>query len=276
MKRFVLPAFFTLVAVSFTDAAFADRDESPLFVAVTGYDTGTCQAPAAPCRTLAYALRRVGKNGQIRVGAGSYEVSDVADVIYLLSGSIDVRGSDAAGPGPTLIGVPQEFSAELTARGFHVIADSKSAYQSAVDTQLTIQSNAAATACVGGFAGSFPCNNVNLLSHIADRAPPARGADIWGFIDLNTHREYAIVGYSSGTAVYDVSDAENPREVGFINGQSTTWRDVKVHQFWNAADHRWNAYAYITADNASDGLFIVDLSQLPHRVARINYNTDFS
>lgn len=274
MRRFLFRAFVTLAAVSFTAAVFADSDEPPLFVAITGHDTGTCQLPASPCRSLEYALQRVGKNGQIRVGAGSYELNDVADFIYLLSGAIDVRGSDVDGARSTLIGVPQEFAAELTAKGFHVITDSKSLHQLAVETHTSIQSNATATACVGGFAGSFPCNNVDLLAHLADRAPPARGADIWGFMDLNTHREYAIVGYSSGTAVYDVSDAVNPREVGFIDGQSTTWRDIKVHQFWNATDNRWNAYAYITADNASDGLFIVDLSQLPHRIARINYLSD--
>ena len=129
------------------------------------------------------------------------------------------------------------------------------------------------------WAGSpavFPCNEVDLLAHIADRTPAARGADIWGFLDLNTNREYAIVGYSSGTAVFDVTDAENPREVGFINGQSTTWRDIKVHQFWNPTEARWNAYAYVVADNASDGLFIIDLNQLPHSIARVSYSSDFS
>lgn len=135
---------------------------------------------------------------------------------------------------------------------------------------------AAATRCVNGLAGPYPCSNVDLLSHVADRTPGAKAADIWGFMDLNTHREYVIVGYSTGTAVFDVTDAENPREVGFIAGQSTAWRDIKVHQYWNVADSRWNAVAYIVADSATDGLFIIDLSQLPHRVVRINYAADFS
>lgn len=253
----------------------ADSDDPPLFVAAGGDDRGNCQSEASPCQTLGYALGRVGKNGQIRVGDGSFHLSDVADVIYLLSGAIDVRGSYGNEARSTVIGVPHEFAASLEDKGFRVIADSKSVSQTAVQTQLSLQSSVAATDCSGGFAGSFPCNNVNLLAHVADRTPAARGADIWGFMDLNSHREYAIVGYSSGTAVYDVSDAENPREVGFIDGQQTTWRDIKVHQFWNAPDGRWNAVAYITADNASDGLFIIDLSQLPHRIARISYPSDF-
>ena len=276
MTRFFLPVMAALAVLSFSSTVNADSDEPPLFVVATGSDAGNCQSVTAPCRTIAYALGQVGKNGQIRVGAGSFELSDVADAIYLLSGAIDVRGSYADGSRSTLIGVAPEFAGDLEAKGFHVIVDTKGLNKAAVQSQLSLQSSAAATPCVGGFAGSFPCSNVDLLAHVADRTPSARGADIWGFMDLNTHREYAIVGYSSGTAVFDVTDAENPREVGFVNGQSTTWRDIKVHQFWNATDSRWNAYAYITADNASDGLFIIDLSQLPHRIARISYPSDFA
>lgn len=260
----------------FAGKVVADGDEPTLFVTATGQDAGNCQSETAACRTIEYALDRAGKNARIQVGVGSYEVADVADLIYLLSGAIDVRGSDQPGAGSTLIGVPPEFASDLIAKGFQIIADSKGQHQSAVDTQLSLKSSTAATVCAGGFAGPFPCSNVDLLAHVADRTPAARGADIWGFMDLNTHREYAIVGYSSGTAVYDVSAAENPREVGFIDGQSTTWRDIKVYQFWNASDNRWNAYAYITADNASDGLFIIDLSQLPHRVTRTSYASDFT
>lgn len=276
MTRLFVPVMTALAVLSFGSTAMADSDEPPLFVVEKGSDAGNCQSMAAPCRTIAYALQQVGKNGQIRVGGGSFELSDVADVVYLLSGAIDVRGSYATGSRSTLIGVAPEFAGDLEAKGFRVIVDTKGLNHAAVQTQLSLQSSAAATACVGGFAGSFPCSNVDLLAHVADRTPSARGADIWGFMDLNTHREYAIVGYSSGTAVFDVTNAENPREVGFVNGQSTTWRDIKIYQFWNAIDSRWNAYAYITADNASDGLFIIDLSQLPHRVARISYPSDFA
>ena len=276
MKRFLLPVLVALAAISFEQQVVADGDELPLFVESGGKDAGSCQSETQPCRTLDYALERVGKNGQIRVGDGSFELSDVADTIYLLSGAIDVRGSYTSGSQSTIVGVPHEFAGALTAKGFRVITDSKGLSQAVVQTQLSLQSGTAATTCVGGFAGVFPCSNVDLLAHVADRTPASRGADIWGFIDLNTQREYAIVGYSSGTAVYDVTHAEEPREVGFVDGQSTTWRDIKVHQFWNAADDRWNAYAYVSADNASDGLFIIDLSQLPHRVARINYASDFA
>ncbi len=254
-------------------AASADTPDPPLYVAANGLDVGSCQSQTAPCRTLSYALRRVGKHGRIRVAGGTYELAEVADVSYLLSGAIDVRGS---GDGSThLIGIPHEFAAELSARGFHVIADNKGLAPAAlaqnrklVDNHLALKSGRAATACSGGFAGPFPCDAVDLLSQVADRSNSSRGADIWGFADLNTDREYVIMGYSTGTAVYDVTDPESPREVGFIDGQTTTWRDIKVHQRWNELDERWDAWAYVTADNVSDGLQVIDLRALPHRISR--------
>ncbi len=290
MIRCQLTAVVVITVCSFHCPAFADSDEPPLYVATDGKDAGSCQNPAAPCRTIDYALERVGKNGQIRVAEGSYELAAAENVVYMLSGAIDVRGgfrnvgdlAATADANTTLVGVPVEYADELGRRGFRVIADSKSIspesatqMKALVEAQASLQSNAAATPCVNGTAGSFACNNVDLLAHIAERTPSARGADIWGFMDLNTNREYAIVGYSIGTAVYDVSDPENPREVGFVDGQTTTWRDIKVHQFWNTADGRWNAFAYVTADNASDGLFIIDLSELPQRISRVDYSSDF-
>ena len=253
----------------------ADDDSPSLFVAANGVDKGDCINALAPCRTIHYALQKVGKNGQIRVGDGSFELSDPADAIYLLSGAIDARGSLQGGQGTTLIGAPAEFAGDLNAKGFRVIADTKGLHRATVQSQLSLKSNSAATDCVGGMAGSFPCSNIDLLAHIADRTPVSRGADIWGFMDLNSNREYVVVSYSTGVAVFDVTDPEDPREIDFINGQSTTWRDIKIHQFWNASDGRWNAYAYVSADSASDGLFVIDLSRLPHSISRVSYNSDF-
>lgn len=291
MVRYTLTALLVITGMFIGDVAIADSDEPPLLVAPGGVDRGSCQDTAAPCRTVGYALRRVGKHGQIRVAEGTYKLANPEDVVYLLSGAIDVRGgyraSDQfavrAGAEATLVGAPVEFADALLERGFRVIADSKSLSREAsaktralLASQASVTSNTAATTCAGGFAGAFPCSNVDLLAHVADRTPGARGADIWGFVDLNTNREYAIVGYSIGTAVFDVSDAENPREVGFVDGQTTTWRDIKVYQSWNPTERRFNAYAYVTADNASDGLVIIDLTELPQRISRINYVSDFA
>lgn len=276
MTRHFLPAAAALVVTTFGSFAIADTDEPPLFVAPAGSDAGNCLDAMSPCRTLDFALQRVGKNGRIRVAAGDYTLSNAGDVFYLVSGAIDVQ----AEKGATIIGVPHEFAGDLSARGFRVIADAKGLDRETssklAGTRSMLSTNTLATECVGGSAAGFPCSNVDLQAHIADRASSARGADIWGFVDLNTNREYAIMGYSTGTAVYDVTDPQNPREVGFVDGQRTTWRDIKVYQFWNATDGRWNAYAYVTADNASDGLFVLDLTRLPHSITRASYPSDFA
>lgn len=260
--------------------SLADTPEPPLLVSQDGIDAGQCQDPAAPCRSIEYALQQVGKNGRVNVAGGTYELVDPANVVYMLSGAIQVRGSDKQRT--NLVGVPHQFADDLEKLGFHVVVDRKglseqtlATHQKIATVQQQVMSASVADDCVGGLADIYPCTNVDLLGQVADRTPAVRGNDIWGFIDLNTHREYAIMGYVTGTAVYDVTDPESPVEVGFVDGQTTTWRDVKVHQFWNATESRWNAYAYVSADASTDGLFIIDLTELPHRVSRVSYASDF-
>ena len=295
MPKKLLSFALLFVTAAVTGNALAHSgDEPPMFVAPDGQDVGKCQDAAAPCRSISYALSRVGKGGEIRVAKGSYIVDKPEDLFYLVNGSIIIQGGyDArdfmrpAAGSSTMIGVPLGFAEAMSERGFHVIADRKAVDRDtaiAISQKLAVheslKSSMPATPCSGGTANGLPCLDVDLLSHVAQAdvsAQPGDAADVWGFMDLNTHREYAIVGYDIGTAIFDVTDAENPREVGFVAGQRTVWRDIKVFQFWNAAEDRWNAHAYITTDGqgVTDGLFVVDLSELPQRVSRLNYASDF-
>lgn len=274
-------------------AAHSDPDIT-LYVASGGKDHGSCNDPARPCRSISYALRYVGKGGQIRVAEGSYEIEDPEDIFYVVSGDVDVvggyrQGDDFRGRSATtsvLTGVPLQYRDALNARGFHVITDRKGIEKStsakvgrllALHSQL--KSGAAATPCAGGEAAGLPCDSVDLLSHLAlsdISTRPAAAADVWGFVDLNSNREYAIVGVNTGSAVIDVTDPEAPAEVGFIDGQNTTWRDIKVYQSFDAAAMRWKSYAYVTSDAANDGLVIIDLTGLPQAVGRIAYAGDFN
>lgn len=82
-------------------------------------------------------------------------------------------------------------------------------------------------------------------------------SDIWGFVDSNDV-EYALVAVKGlgngvgGVSVVSLEDAEDPQEVYFASGTSSTWRDIK----------EYNGYAYITTE-AADGLMIIDLNSLP-------------
>jgi len=76
-------------------------------------------------------------------------------------------------------------------------------------------------------------------------------SDIWGYVD-SLGNEYALVGVGNGVSVVDVTTPTSPSEVFFINGPSSTWRDLKV----------WNKHLYVT-NESSGGLMIIDLSNLP-------------
>jgi choice-of-anchor B domain-containing protein len=283
--------FFAVLA---TSPAFSHSGEdAPAFVSGVGADNGNCRNATEPCRTMAYALSQLGKGGEIRVAAGQYAINDSDVLFHLLNGAIEINGGfDAAdefreiSDRPSVIsGVPLEYKSALAQRGFQVIADNKTAdrelaknlYQSLSQHQA-LNASMSATPCVGGSVNGMACLNIDLLSHVGSAdisASPGNAADVWGFVDLNTNREYAIIGFDIGTAIFDVTDAEVPREVGFIDGQLTSWRDIKVYQYWNAAEARWNAHAYITTE-ATDGLFVIDMSGLPHSVQRENYLGDFT
>ncbi len=268
--------------------------EKPMFVANSGIDQGRCDDPTAPCQTIAYALKFAGKGGQIRVAEGRYNIAHAEDVFLMIGSVVDVVGGytrkddfgRARGNATTLTGVPAEYRAHLADRGFRVIADSKSddieisaktrAFVS-MNNALSVSSSAAS--CVNGTVNGLPCDSVDLLSHLAFQdisAGPQRAADVWGYVDLNTLREYAIVGYDIGTAVIDVSDPSQPFEVGFVFGQQAVWRDIKVYQFYDNALQRWQAYAYVTTDGAGDGLFVIDLTELPNSIRRTAYVSDFT
>ncbi len=266
--------------------------ETPVFVAPGGQDSGRCQDIEQPCASIAYALSNAGKGNQVRVSVGRFEINEVSEVFHLVSGALDIRGGfdpktgEATGLKTVLVGVPAEYRAALAERGFHVVADQKGTKPSLVKQTAAflkqrqdMQSGLSAAPCQSGTVGGLECDQVDLLGHVPLNevsASPSRGADVWGFVDLNTNREYAIMGYGTGTAVFDISDPTSPREVGFVDGQSTVWRDIKVHQRYSATSERFEAFAYVTTDGAGDGLFVIDMTDLPHRISRVSYASDFS
>ena len=270
------------------------ENDDPLYVAENGVDTGNCVDVAEPCETIGYALSRAGKGGQILVARGTYRIGDPEDVVHLVSGVVSVSGGYRFGKGEvasrsgvsTLTGVPWRYRELLEDKGFQVIADQKGLSRSAaakaealLDIHERLKSSIAATPCTGGNAAGLPCSNVDLLSHVGFldiSARPTAGNDVWGFVDLNSGREYVIAGFNIGTGVFDVTDATNPREIGFIDGQNAGWRDIKVYQYFDAAADRWQAYAYVTTDGSTDGLFVIDLGGLPHEIRRVSYPSDMT
>ncbi|MFT4699149.1 MAG: choice-of-anchor B domain-containing protein [Flavobacteriaceae bacterium] len=114
----------------------------------------------------------------------------------------------------------------------------------------------AQTPCVGGMAGTYPCEGYDLLSHISFADLDATNAnDSWGWIDPQDNKEYAIVGLDNGTAFIDISDPINPVYLGKLptSTGSTIFRDIKTY----------NNYAFIVSDNnGPHGMQIFDLTRL--------------
>jgi len=115
----------------------------------------------------------------------------------------------------------------------------------------------AAMPCVGGMAGEYPCDNVDLMAFVPLAtlgAPTSDGNDIWGYTDPVSNREYAIAGTESGTSFVDVTDPTKPCVLGFLRTKTrvSLWRDIKVFQ----------GYAFIVSEALSHGMQIYDLKQL--------------
>lgn len=113
--------------------------------------------------------------------------------------------------------------------------------------------------CVEGYAGIYPCHNVNLLGHLSltemGAAEGVMGNDLWGWTDPDTGKKYVIFGFSDSTSFIDVTDPANPLYLGNLPGHDgpSQWRDMQVYQ----------NYAFITADiPTQSGIQVFDLTRL--------------
>ena len=115
--------------------------------------------------------------------------------------------------------------------------------------------------CEEDEAAGFACKGIGITSFLpVQEIGGTRGVrtnDIWGWVDPETGKEYALVGRTNGTSFVDVSDPYHPVYIGDLpmtpGSQSSVWRDVKVYK-----DH-----AYVVADGAGQhGMQVLDLSLL--------------
>jgi len=177
-------------------------------------------------------------------------------------GRIGAGGVLALGDGFGVVGLPAD---EFGAGTAWIVAGSDDAWEPSArifSEQVGLEAiTGGQIDCAAGQAQGFDCDEVDLLAFIPREALGAgRGSrlnDVWGWTDPETGREYAIVGAMDGTAFVDVSDAYNPRYLGWLpkttGTLSNTWRDMKVYR----------DYVFIVADGAGDhGMQIFDLREL--------------
>lgn len=110
------------------------------------------------------------------------------------------------------------------------------------------------TACVGGMAGPYPCENVDLLAFLPlATIGGGNGNDSWGWTGCG-NREFALMGRSSGTSFVEITDPVNPIYLGNLptHTSNSTWRDIKTY----------NDYAFIVSEASGHGMQVFDLTQL--------------
>ena len=117
------------------------------------------------------------------------------------------------------------------------------------------------TPCENNQAAGFPCANIDLQAFMGNSqlgGGASQLSDVWGWTDLQTGQEIAIVAKTNGTSFVDITEPTTPTLLGFLpsnGGGAEAWRDVKIY----------NSHAFIVADgatNASHGLQIFDLTRL--------------
>lgn len=112
--------------------------------------------------------------------------------------------------------------------------------------------------CEDGMAGAFPCDSIDLLAFVPTNAlVGGTSADIWGWTDPLTGKEYAITSHNNSTSFVDISNPTNPVFLGYVPAPvpNVLWCDVKVY----------DNHAYIVGDGdfvLPHGLQIFDLTQL--------------
>lgn len=287
---------FILVASLLTTSLLGHGGGHPSrFIASDGVDNGDCLNPNAPCKTITYVVNLASKGDTIRIAEGEYQ-STGTDVFYLLSGLVEVEAGysrqdnfqkrDISKHKTTFFGVPPEYREKVQAMGFQAIRDSKPTdiklsaeeLEMIASFEMLNNNSQAFSPCRNGRANEFECNRIDLVARMPNSSLHSSNPslnDIWGLVDLNDNREYAIVGLTNGTSVVDVTDAENPSLVGHIPGFGSTWRDVKTYQYFDSADNEYKAYAYVTTE-ANQGLQIIDLTDLPNSIALAATINDFS
>lgn len=114
----------------------------------------------------------------------------------------------------------------------------------------------AAAPCINGWAAdTYPCQSVDLLAHLPlSQIGGGNGADIWGWTDAQTGREYALMTRSTGTSFVDITNPAAPVYLGNLPPHTlpSDWRDVEVY----------GNYAYVVTEAFGGGMQVFDLTQL--------------
>ena len=88
----------------------------------------------------------------------------------------------------------------------------------------------------GPAAAQIPTRNMQVLSHVDQYHTPVgvipyAYSACWGYVHPDG-REYAVIGTSGGTAIYNITNPRAPFRVAFIPGPNSVWREMKQYRTW--------------------------------------------
>ena len=121
---------------------------------------------------------------------------------------------------------------------------------------------------VDGTDYEYSCLNYNLMGYVSLEEMDAQAGNYcWGWTDLSTGREYAIMGVNNGTAFIDITDSTNPLYLGKLPTATvdSSWRDMKVY----------NDYVYIVSEASDHGLQVFNLAKLRNVETVKVFSADF-
>lgn len=111
------------------------------------------------------------------------------------------------------------------------------------------------TPCENGFAGPYPCDNVDLIFHITPAdIGGATTNEVWGWTDPLDQKEYVLLGASTGLFFFDISVPSEPLQVGFLPTHTTnsSWRTFRTYQ----------NFVFVCSEASGHGMQVFDLTRL--------------
>lgn len=108
--------------------------------------------------------------------------------------------------------------------------------------------------------------NVSLFGRLAPN--PYRYSGSWSYLSANGN-EYAVVGGYGGTHVVSIDDSNSIRQVGFVAGGESNWREITV-----VGNH---AYVVTESSGSGVGMQVISLAPLPDSIRLVTtYNATFT
>ncbi|MFN2388459.1 MAG: choice-of-anchor B family protein [Actinomycetota bacterium] len=119
-----------------------------------------------------------------------------------------------------------------------------------------VQAKNVITRCQNGEASWYRCKGIHLQSFVPAEVMAGAGiADVWGWVDPETRKEYAVLGSTRGVQFLDVTVPTAPVYLGWLAGKGTgtIWQEIEI----------LNGHAYIVCEQVSAcGLQVFDLTRL--------------